>query len=292
MCICAVVVSYHPGAEIIENVTALLDQVDEVVIVDNGSGAETKELLDKLNSYPKVNIIYNEENLGIAEALNIGVKHTKAAGHQWVATFDQDSRVAPGMIRMMQSAYDAYPEKEKVAILTPRYKDKTTGCVTRNASEKVDFNKEPLSEMLIAITSGNLVKLSVFDAVGYFNKALFIDYVDIEFCLRCRLHDYKILEVYDAVLEHSLGSPTQHKFFGKISTSTNHSGLRRYYIARNRIYVYKQFAIAYPIWVSMDVYVFLKEITKLMLFERDRRTKLAAICRGIFHGFVGRMGKL
>lgn len=292
MSICAVVVSYHPTAEIAENVAALFDQVDEVVIVDNGSDAPTKELLGKLNCYPKVSVIYSEENLGIAAALNIGVKHAKAAGHQWVATFDQDSKVTAGMIITMLQTYDAYLEKERIAILAPRYKDKTTGRITSNASKNVDYEKEPFAEMLTTITSGNLVKLSVFDAVGYFNEKLFIDYVDHEFCLRCAAHGYKILEVHDAVLEHSLGRPTQHRFFGKMPTTANHSALRRYYNARNRIYVYKKFAFVYPAWVAKNAYAFLKEIIKLILFERDRRQKLVAVCRGVFHGLVGRLGKL
>lgn len=289
---CAVVVSYYPVAAIIENVSALLDQVDEVVIVDNGSGTATQELLEGLSCFPKVSVIYNEENLGIAAALNAGVKHAKAAGHQWVATFDQDSKVTPGMIMTMLKAYDAYPEKERVASLSPRYRDKTTGSNWGSRLKSPRCKALPYAESLVVMTSGNLVKLSIFDVVGYFNEALFIDQVDHEFCLRCATHGYKILEVNDAILEHGLGSPTQHKVFWIKLSASNHSALRRYYIARNGIYVYKKFLFSYPAWVAKDAYAVFKEIIVLMLFERDRRQKLVAICRGVFHGVFGRLGKL
>lgn len=291
MSICAVIVSYHPAAGIIGNVAALLDQVDEVVIVDNGSGDDTKVLLGKLGSYPKVGVIFNQNNLGIAAALNIGVKHAKAAGHQWVATFDQDSKATPGMIETMLRTYDKYPEKEEVAGLSPRYQNQSTGQLATSRSKYSGSDALPYAEVLVVMTSGNLLKLSVFDEVGYFNEALFIDHVDTEFCLRCANKGYKILEAYDAILLHCIGFPAQHRILWKVKTTSNHSSLRRYYIARNSIYVYKQFAFTHPAWVIHDAIKFLKLMIMLVLFETERRQKLAAIFRGFFHGLSGRMGK-
>lgn len=291
MSIGAVVVSYHPAAEIFANVAALLDQVDEVVIVDNGSGTETKKLLDKLSSYSKVHIIYNRENLGIAAALNIGVRHAKAAGHQWVATFDQDSKVTPGMIKTMLQAYDTYPQKEKVASLSPRYQNQSTGQTVSSTSKCSGGDALLYEEALVVMTSGNLLKLSVFDEVGYFNESLFIDHVDSEFCLRCAAQGYKILEARAAILLHSTGYQVRHRVLWKFRTTTNHSSIRRYYIARNGIYVYKIFAFEYPVWVAHDAYKFLKSIIMLVLCETDRRQKLAATIRGVIHGLSGRMGK-
>ena len=291
MSICAVIVTYHTDEELIENVAALLEQVDEVVIVDNGSGTEAKALLERLGGNPKVSIIYNLDNLGIAAALNIGVRHAKAAGHQWVATFDQDSKVTPGMIKTMLQVYDTFAEQEKVASLSPRYQNRSTGQIASNRSKSSRDDGLRYAEVLVVMTSGNLIKTSVFDAVGYFNEALFIDHVDSEFCLRCASRGYKILEVNDAILLHSTGAPVQHRFLGKIRSTSNHSILRRYYFARNGIYVYKKFAFTYPLWVANDGYRFLKSIIMLVLFETDKRQKLAAIIRGVMHGLSGRMGK-
>ncbi|SRR6266481_1741640 len=290
MSLCAVIVSYYPDAKIIENVLALLDQVDEAIIVDNGSGKATKELLERLSGYPKVSVIYNEENLGIAAALNIGVRRAKAAGHQWVATFDQDSKVTPGMILAMLRVYDNYPEKEKVVGLSPRYQNPSTGQISTSKLKNSSCSALPYAEVLVVITSGNLLKLNVFDRIGYFNESLFIDHVDSEFCLRCAAQGYKIFEVDSAILLHGIGIPTQHRILWKVKLATNHSSLRRYYMARNGIYLYKKFAFTYPVWVAHNVYNLLKIII-MVLFETNRKQKLVAILRGVSHGLSGRMGK-
>lgn len=289
--ICAVIVIYHPSAEIIENVAALLDQVNEVVLVDNGSGAEAKALLERLGGHPKVIVIYNRENLGIAAALNIGVRHAKAAGYTWVATCDQDSKVTPGMIKTMLQVYDTYPQKEKVASLSPRYQDQSTMQILTSRSKSSRDEGLRYAEVLVVMTSGNLIKLAVFDAVGYFNESFFIDHVDSEFCLRCASLGYKILEVNDAILLHSPGAPVQHRLLGKPRSTSNHSIVRRYYNARNGIYVYKKFAFTHPVWVAHDAYQFLKAMIMLVLFETDRMKKLAAIFKGVIHGVSGKMGK-
>ncbi len=292
MSICAIVVSYHPSAEIINNISALLDQVDEVLIVDNGSGTSAKVLLGSLSCYSKVSVIYNDENIGIAAALNEGVNRARRAGHQWVATFDQDSRATPGMLASMMRAYDRYAERESVAILCPRYMDKTLGLLASYTRKSGNLITPTVAEVSAVMTSGNLVRLDVFRAVGYFNEALFIDYVDNEFCFRCVAHGYKILEVQDAILEHNLGFPVQHKFLWKTVTFSDYGPQRRYYSSRNRIWMYKKFALAYPDWVVRDINMFLKGIVLLMLFEKNRGQKLVAICRGVFHGLSGRLGKL
>ncbi len=291
MSCCAIIVTFHPGAEITENIAALHGQVDEIIIVDNGSGDDSTELLGQLAQLSGVSIIYNQENLGIAAALNMGVRLAKAAGHQWVVTFDQDSKATPGMIGAMLDAYEAYPEKKKVASLSPRYWHKSTGEIYGNSPDAPDKEVLPYAEVLVVMTSGNLIKSSIFDVVGYFNEDLFIDYVDNEYCLRCSVHGYRILEVKNAILEHSIGYPTQHKFLWKTPIASNHSALRRYYIARNSIYTYRKFMFTHPMWMLKDAYGLLKVVAVVVLFDTNRRQKLAAIIRGVIHGLSGRMGK-
>ena len=291
MGICAVVISYHPAEQIIENIIALLDQVDKVIVVDNGSGSQIEELMGRLAQYSKVSVLYNLENLGIAVALNMGVRLAKSLGYEWVITFDQDSKVTSSMIKKMLQIYDEYPEKEKIASLSPRYRDVSSGRIWGNSRQHSSGETRVYAEPLVVITSGNMIKSTIFDTVGYFNEALFIDHVDTEYCLRCVNHGYKILEIHDAILEHNLGAPTQHKLLWTTPITTNHSVLRRYYNARNGVYVYKKFLFTQPVWVFKHAYIYLKAIIVLMLFEGGRGEKLMAICRGIVHGLFGKLGK-
>src|SRR5215216_2553385 len=92
----AVIVSYNPGDEFPENVHAILEQVATVIIVDNGS--ESTSLLEKAAELPRVEVIYNAGNLGIANALNQGFERAISEGFEYVLTFDQDSRPMPWMV--------------------------------------------------------------------------------------------------------------------------------------------------------------------------------------------------
>ena len=103
--------------------------------------------------------------------------------------------------------------------------------------------------------------------------------------------DYKILEVNNAVLMHSVGFPVQHQLLWRIVTANNHSAIRRYYFARNSVYIYKRFAFKKPLLIKKNACDLVKMIIIVMLFEADRKKKLTAIFRGLIDGLFGRMGK-
>lgn len=289
MAICAVMVLYHPDVQIGENILALSEQVDNIVIVDNGSDPSIQSLLE--NMYLKLHIIRNQSNLGIAAALNIGVIQAKRLGCEWVATFDQDSKVTPGMISQMLQVYEAYPNKGMLAGLSPCFQDQESGKVSSNNMLSQNAESPDYQELLVAMTSGHLLKTSIFNTVGYFNEDLFIDHVDTEFCLRCAAFGYKFLEVNDAILEHNLGTPTQHRLMWKTFTTTNHSALRRYYNARNGIFIYREYLWSQPRWVLKHMKSYVKSVIVMLLFEHDRLAKVTMIGRGIWDGLLGKFGK-
>ena len=76
--VCAVVVTYHPQSLLRSNLEQLSLQVAEVVVVDNGSGTATAELLRIIEAEFGIRVVRNGCNLGIAAALNIGIKHAIA----------------------------------------------------------------------------------------------------------------------------------------------------------------------------------------------------------------------
>ena len=101
--VCAIVVTYHPQPSVIDNMRLLSPQVAAIVIVDNGSGEQSALVLSALEAMPGVRLIRNSTNLGIASALNAGIKWAAAENYNWVVTFDQDSSVTPNFIASMQA---------------------------------------------------------------------------------------------------------------------------------------------------------------------------------------------
>ena len=89
-------------------------------------------------------------------------------------------------------------------------------------------------EVAIAIASGLFIKAEIFKADYYFNEALFIDYVDNEWCWRITSNNYKILFIPELQMSHQLGNGTR-KLFSR--TKVLHSTFRYYYIIRNGFYL-------------------------------------------------------
>ncbi|SHI12092.1 rhamnosyltransferase [Clostridium collagenovorans DSM 3089] len=270
----AVIVTYNPDDELISSIKALKDQVNDIIIVDNGS--DNISFLNSLKESYKIKILFNSSNLGIAKALNQGVKYSLSQGADWILTLDQDSICTNNMIETMLNSYYALSikDQERIALIAPKYIEK------KYIDSYNIIKSESIYEFLV-ITSGNLIKKSTFSNIGFFKEDLFIDFVDHEFCLRINTKGYKILLVCNAILLHSLGDSKKLTFLSKALTITNHSYIRRYYITRNRFYLWKEYKTLFPNWVKEDKHRFINELIKILIFEDNKFNKLKMIKKGI-----------
>ena len=292
---CAVFVSYNPEYSIIDNVNQLVNQVTEILIVDNNSSENSRRFLLELDKIPRITIIYNKDNLGIASALNQGVRYAIQYNYEWIATFDQDSNAPGGFIESMLDTYDRYSYQNELAIISPRYLDPSSGLIS---PDLIEGSNGRICEINSTMTSGNLVKMNIFEKVGLFEEDFFIDYVDHEFCLRCLLNNLKVIISSESILIHNLGNITSHELFGKIYFTSNHSSVRRFYNARNRVLLYRRYLFAKSThstaivrWILHDVLVFLKATAKICLFEDDKIAKITLVIKGVYNGLLDRKGK-
>lgn len=291
MCkVVAIIISYNPDNNLLDSVNLLENQVEKIIIVDNGSKKEkVKEinLIRDINK-EKIEVIFNEENLGIATALNMGVKSALKQGYKWILTMDQDSKVSKNMVEKMFEVYNSIDEKERKDILSifPNFVDERVQSIEENSDmdsyEYVDAD----------ITSGNLLRAEVFDRVGFFDDSLFIDLVDTDFCMRLNEKNIKMIKVRDAILYHSLGeSQSVKSIFGKFNTS-NHSALRRYYMTRNRFYTWEKYKDLNSFTLNRDKSLFKKEFVKIVLGEKDKINKIKMVFKGYKDYKKGIRGKL
>jgi rhamnosyltransferase len=180
--------------------------------------------------------------------------------------------------------------KDKTAMLVPKYIERAF-LGDENWGYEVNYENN-VQEVITAITSGNIVKTEIFEKVGLFDENLFIDYVNHEFCLRIRKHGYKIFSIQSVYLLHRLGDQKHGNFLGKNVTYTNHSSIRRYYITRNRIYVWTKYLSVEPKWVIKDFIGSIKEVIKIILYETDKVLKIKMIVKGILDAITHNYGKL
>ena len=277
--ICAIIVTYHPDNQVFENLENIYKQVDKIVIVDN-TPAQEVEILQKITeNYSEVEIIYNADNLGIAKALNQGVKYAIEESFDWVLTMDQDSTLTENMVANMFVAYDKYEKKEQVGILSPIYLDK----FTKNLSYK---GEKEILELEAGLTSGQLVKTELFEKCGFFREDYFIYHVDTEYCLRIRKHGYKILQIKSAILLHEEGKQTKHSFLWKKGLiTTNHSAFARYYITRNTIFLMKEYFFSFPKYIFKTILNLKINTLKIILFEDNKFEKIFSEVKGTLNAF-------
>lgn len=283
--VCAVIVSYHPNSSTLKNLSKIKDQVSGLVVIDNGSTADEVVCLRTSSRALDFHVIENGENLGIAEALNEGLRWAKANHYEWVIFFDQDSDITDGFIEQMFAAWESHPERERVASIHPRYVDPATGAepFIRRARD---------GGPVMAMTSGALMPVWVFQKLGSFAPEYFIDCVDFEYCLRIRAAGYLIADARNAVLLHAAGHADKNNvFLGFSYRPTHYTATRRYYISRNRIALYRKYFRTFPRWILQSMYDGLRETVKCFMSERDRLPKFRSFVLGTWDGLTGKMGK-
>jgi rhamnosyltransferase len=268
----------------IEKFPKVLAQVQRLVVVDNGSDAEELAQLRETSQVLGFHLIENRENLGIAMGLNQGVLWAIGENYPWVILFDQDSEITDGFMDQMFIAWQSHSERERIASMHPRYVDPDTG-------HEPTFLRADDGGPVTSMTSGALMPTWIFDKIGLFSTEYFIDQVDTEYCFRIRAAGYLVADSRNVVLLHATGFPERLHFLFFSFEPTHHSALRRYYISRNRIAVYKKYFHIFPGKISQAIYYASRETIKCLLAERERPRKLQSILLGTWDGIIGRMGK-
>jgi len=287
------------------------DLTDSLVVVDNRSNSRSRGMLSDLVSLPNVHLILNDENLGVATALNQGVRMAMEQGYQWALLLDQDTATESFIVETLASVYDNLERKNGLAIIGSNYYDKNTG---RALFDRSSATANSWVERKAVITSGSLLSLRAFAAIGPFRDELFIDLVDIEYCLRARSMGFTVVQASKPTMKHALGTSTLHRVpWRKIALeATNHSPLRRYYMARNPVVLAREYPRAFrevcqeeygrsarvyfavfkePHWVFTAAYVLTIMSILIVLFEDQKISKLYHILLGVWHGVVGKMGE-
>ena len=276
----AVIITYNVENDFKNRINKLKGKVNEIIVVDNGSKAETISMLKELEK--EITIIYLEKNKGIAYALNKGIKYSIEKGYDWILTLDHDSIVTDDMIKNMLKCYEGFDQelKEKVAMLVPVHVEEKE-YENNNIINNEEVASKLYTEVLTEITSGALTKSSIYKNVGLYDEKLFIDLVDHDYCLALNKKGFKVIQVNSAVLIHNLGDSIKKSILGLKMIPTNHSPLRRYYMSRNRHYIWDKYKQDFPGWVLTDKRRFITENLKIILFENNKIEKLKYIREGI-----------
>lgn len=288
--ICCLVILYKPDELLESRIEIMKSQLNNILLVDNNSGDEIVERIGVIAKKYDLDVIYNDENLGIAEALNQGFEYIKKNMQEvtWCLTMDQDSKPYPNMVDNLLNGLCDYPCQKKVGIIGSNYIEDTTNRILHSPRE----SSSNYEEVKYLPTSGCLTSIIAYDSIGGFRSSFFIDYVDTEFCMRLLDKGYKVLIVPEILMRHPLGSYRYshlYKFLTGRDNITNYTPIRHYYWTRNGTrLILERLRGSFKWAVKEFYYLYARRLFIIVLFEDRKLTKLAFILKGIRDGIVNK----
>jgi len=294
----AVVVTYGPDLEATSRLLrSLVPQVAHVIVVDNGSPAETVTALREALSTTTGELISLAENVGIAAAQNVGITRARAGGATHILLSDQDSLPAGDMVaQLLGGLARATAAGRRVGAVGPlTVDDRQNGAALLFAAQtwgprRAEIPTDPQSLVPVAflLASGCLIPVEALTQVGPMREDWFIDHIDLEWGLRATRAGYEMFGVVAARLEHRLGDRLM-SVPGRDRDVHIHSELRNYYMTRNTVLLIRsellpcRWRIGYAGWIGKYAAFYV-----LAVPPRIRRAR--QMLAGFAHGVRGRTG--
>lgn len=155
----SIIIPCYNDAQYIEQaVQSALDQTypyKEIIVVDDGSNAETKTVLKKLE--PKITLLITQENQGQSTARNVGIN---AASGEFILVLDSDDYFEPSFceeaVAILQSNFEAkivtshvrrFTDDKTLDLFVPSGGDITVFVLYNGASGSSMFRKSDALEV-------------------------------------------------------------------------------------------------------------------------------------------------
>jgi GT2 family glycosyltransferase len=206
-----VILTWNDGALLDAAVGSALEStgVDvRVIVVDNASDPPAAVVDD-----PRVEIVHNDANRGVAAARNQGV----ALGRRpYVCLLDSDAVLHPASLRSMLDVLVAEPQ---VALVGPVFTDQApeaSGGLAPTLTRKLrrsfgrtnlygtapDTGSGPWWPVDFVIGACQVLRRDAYDAVDGIDESFFYGPEDVDFCLRLELAGWQVVQVADAPVDH------------------------------------------------------------------------------------------
>lgn len=230
--IAAVVPNWNQAALTCRCVQTVRREVDHVYIVDNGSEAGDRALLDKAAG-DDVTVQSNLVNEGYAAGCNRGMQAAVDAGFASVLVMNNDAFPDGGAVQTMATRLTEAPEVAAVGPLVVQYGSgevlhvscRVNACTGRTSwlQRGVQLHEIPSEPIRTGYLSGEamLIRADALQDIDLFDDRYFCYYEDVDWSVRARKAGWKLEVVPTAVFAHVLSASSA----GRVGT---------YYRARNQ----------------------------------------------------------
>ncbi|WAH96530.1 glycosyltransferase [Arthrobacter sp. MMS18-M83] len=238
-------------------------------------------------------IIHQQENAGIAAALNAGISAARTDGDpDYVLTLDQDSRLNPLYV---QNAIETLQRATSAGI------DVGFVCASSYSGHAVPTmgTVGGFTKAFDPMQSGFMIPVGTIDRVGVFDAGLFIDGVDSEYTMRVRGTGLQVLVGEGCDIDHDLGQRDRARLlgrplvvFGREISFNYHSPSRVYYICRNGAALTRRYALSAPGWTLRRLVEEGKAHVLRFAFSPGKRKLILAAMAGFADALRGRTGRI
>lgn len=285
------IMTYERETILVDTIQAIFSQTlapEKILIIDNSSTYNTKELIKSLNN-PKVEYYRVGYNSGPAGAARIGLKILAEEGYEWIYWGDDDD--PPVFIETFEVLI-------KTALSDP--KCGCVGVVGQFFNRKSGFvNRVPdnilqgQGIMEVDTIAGGMSKIVNRDIIVQFNilpeEKLFYGSEELDFDIRIKNSGYKLLVDKNFYLKHRLnfnrlGLPS--KTFQKKS---NKALYREYYSMRNVFYIFYKNNLKRAFILAL-LYSFFKQFLRFKYGFSIGIIGFKIFFLALFHFLTGKMG--
>ncbi len=203
-------------AECLRSLLAMDAKDLEILVIDNGSRDGSVEYLR--STFPQGQVVANGRNLGFAAACNIGMERGLEEGAEFVLLVNNDTLVAPGMLKELLLAAESEP---RAAIVSPKifYFDHPARLwwgggryslwrglpshIGRRSDDRGQHDKPRSVDWATGCVM--LLRCAALRDFGFFDERIFGNGEDLDLSLRARKRGWRILYAPRAEVWHKEG---------------------------------------------------------------------------------------
>lgn len=257
----------------------------KIILIDNEA---QNSFPDEINKSEKIQIIKNENNEGFSKANNQGIKYSIKNGFDYVLLLNNDTLIKNDLIYSLIQQSSTLNQK----IIQPLILN-YDGSKIWNAGGKINnffgtfqtlekgkgFKNFKRNRIYTDWFTGCcvLIKVEIFNHVGYFDERFFAYYEDVDYSIRLKKMGYSIALMTNSYLQHyeSASSKSMNKIEGNLSPYVHYLNIR------NHILLLKKHSKSFNL-IGVLLYQLVKIFSYLIYFLiRFRFNKFKMVSKGL-----------
>jgi rhamnosyltransferase len=286
----AATVLYKPDADMLDALLAPL-MADGLRVFIFVNGAVEPEIELRLTKLSDTVIIRSADNVGLGVGLNAVIEAAAAEDFASILLFDQDSVPDRGMPNALLAHFKEHASDSTmpIAAIGPRLISPANETYLAPWYSHRAGNDVPDGAVDFLPTSGSLVSVEAWKAIGPFRADYFVDGLDVEWCFRAWSCGYCCVLAEDVTMEHRWGNTAASE--ERRPQILRLSPTRCYYYLRNAVHSMRLPHIPWR-W-RLRTAVRLVVQAGLLLFDRRFCRQTRRIVGRAFHdGWRNRLGPM